>query len=157
MNAPLQLSVPENAQVHIHIGSAGHFTGPAFHGVAAHAEAVAQQSRPKLLLTLAAMGLFGLGYVVHGVISPPAAATSTTRDGLAHLTPPFGPSNQGAPGPLTPTLDPRLAAPLPPTIQMQRPAAPSTPTLPPNPSAAGSPAAANTASPGTLRNPFGLE
>ena len=75
MSNPLQLSVPEGAQVHIHIGSLAQIAGPGGsadpNGVPRPAEV---PKRNHLRLTLAALLVFGGGYVTRGVSTPDAKA-----------------------------------------------------------------------------------
>ena len=185
MSNPLQLTVPEGAQVNIHIGSLAQLAGP---GVSAEPHVVPQLAettkRHRLRLALAALLVFGGGYVTRSVSTPDANAQGpqTASLGLPPSTypdvlpRPVPGSTAGLPpsihvNPLPSPLTTLPGQPLPPLpggvsgpyagqIPFQRPGmavrAPF-PVVPDAPQATGQafPPAAGT--PTMPRNPFGLE
>jgi hypothetical protein len=136
MTVPLQLAIPETAQVHIH------FCAPP---ALADAVAVPQPRRHPLLLAATAILLFGGGYVVRGMTTTPAVAAIPRTPIAMPLPPTF---DLLAPGalPVVPQTPAGLSAP---------PAAPRTPTTSATPAAPPTPAAS--VAPGAPRSPFGLD
>lgn len=138
MSAPFQLTIPENAQVHIHFESRDSSPGPAL--LPAPAEPAASPRRHLLRLAVWSVLMVGLGYFVRGSDMQSAALT---------LQGPLAASLDALPPNLTirPTLpiaaSPHIPpAPVPPSsIRLTGPDG----TAPP-PTASGAP-----------RSPFGLE
>lgn len=181
MSSPLQLTVPDGAQIHIHLGAPvqpAALPPPASPTSPVPAEG---SKRHPLRLAVAALLLFGAGYGLRSVSAPPAIA----QDRLATL--PALPSPSGLPDPpagavlgSVPGLPPSIHVnpmPIPQSMQAgqmpgqypgQVPGYPSPlprpqpgmavrvpyPALPATPSA---PPLATAATPSPARNPFGLE
>ena len=130
MNAPLQLSIPESAQVHIHFGPLPGFAGPTIAPAGAGLE---QPRRHKLRLAAAAALLFGGGYFAHGFTAPPVVASLPALAATDLPLPPAGarpwPSGLTAPrapagGPPLPRPPLASAAPTTPLRQAPTPGAP---------------------------------
>ena len=83
MTLPLHLAIPETTQIHIHFGT------PA---AAPAADAAPAFRRHPLLLTAAAVLLFGGGYLVRGLTTLPAAAETATRGTVVMPSLPSSPS-----------------------------------------------------------------
>lgn len=182
MLTPLQLSVPESAQVHIHLAPPSPFGVPlGSAGPDATRQPVEPMKRHSLRLALAALLAFGGGYMARSLSTPnanaqgPSTASLGLPPPLATAEPPVG----GVPG-MTPGLPSSIqlrSLPSPyPVLPNQVPGQPSglypvqpqrplpgmavrAPfPVPPNaPSATGEAAPPATATPTLPRNPFGLE
>lgn len=74
MSTPLQLSVPEGAQIHIHLGPHAQLAGPSRLADACAPEAATALKRRPLRLAATALLLFGGGYVARGISTPDANA-----------------------------------------------------------------------------------
>lgn len=180
MSSPLQLSVPEGAQIHIHIGA---LVQPPGQAVPAEARglvpAEAARRRP-LRLGAAALLVFGAGYGLRSVSAPPANAQNQLTTSLAVPSIPLsdlpadavlGPATglpssirvnplplpAGAlPGQMPAQYSGQGAGVYPGPLPRQQPGmavrAPF-PALPATPSAPG----VTTTAPSPARNPFGLE
>ena len=83
MNAPMQLSIPENAQIHIHFGSAPGLAGACFPDADA---APVSPPRHTLRLAVAAVLLFGGGYFARGITAQ-SAGTEIPRPPVAMRLP----------------------------------------------------------------------
>ena len=146
MNAPLQLSIPESAQVHIHCGPLPGFAGPTVAPAGAGPE---QPRRHKLRLAAAAALLFGGGYFAHGFTAPPVVASLPALAATDLPLPPAGAQQwpPALPAPRAPAG--RYFDPGPPPL-LRPPLASAAPTAPsrqaPTPGAAVAP-----------RSPFGLD
>lgn len=81
MNAPMQLSIPENAQIHIHFGSAPGLAGACFADAAP-----VSPPRHTLRLAVAAVLLFGGGYFARGITAQ-SAGTDIPRPPVAMRLP----------------------------------------------------------------------
>ena len=182
MSSPLQLSVPDSAQIHIHLGALVQSLGAAAPAEACGLVPAEAPKRRPLRLAVAAMVLFGSGYGLRSISAPPANAQNQVATSLT-LPPSSSPPDSPASAVLgsAPSLPPSIHVnplPLPPGMlagqvpgqypgrvpggypsPLPRPQpgmairAPY-PALPAAPTAPG-PATATT--PSTPRNPFGLE
>ena len=143
MNAPMQLSIPENAQIHIHFGSAPGLASACFADAA-----TVSPPRHTLRLAVAAVLLFGGGYFARGITAQ-SAGTDIPRPPVAMrlpLIPGSLPPGALPIFPQTPSSLPALggATPRSPTAF----APPAGPTGPPAPTASVTPGG---------RSPFGLD
>lgn len=182
MSSSLQLSVPDGAQIHIHLGAPLQLAG-----TTAPAEprglvpAEAPKRRP-LRLAVAAMVLFGSGYGLRSLSAPPANAQNQVATSLAPVPFPTLPDSPAsvvlgsAPGlpssihvnplPLPPGM---LASQVPGQYPGQVPGGYPSPLPRPQPgmavrapypalpAAPTAPGTATATTPSTPRNPFGLE
>ena len=174
MSSPLQLSIPDGAQIHIHFGPQLQLKG--LPSPAAPTVSEPPKTRP-LRLGIAALLVFGAGYGLRGLSAPPANAQDQLVTSLAPAptsalpgypagavlgsAPGLPSSIQVSPLPLPPNVLASQYAAQPPAgyanpVPLSRPGmavrAPY-PALPATPPAPGATAAASS----SARNPFGLE
>lgn len=146
---PVQLSIPEHAQINIYVTPAA----PPGHPPAAAPEDV-QTGKPARPLRRVAVGLllFGLGFGVHGLIGLPASAESDQPSPADY---PVMPAPPGSPSSLS---GPRQGAALAPGIRVTPPQPPGSPAGGPSPPASiGRPVAPTPYAPApAARSPFGL-
>ena len=125
MSNPLQLIVPETAQIHIHFGPDA--VGPGRHAAISDIGCAPLFRRHPLLLASAAILLFGSGYVVRGMTAQPAAAETSLPRPVA-LPPPPLLSSPGRDG-----LSPALRIPARPPVAGQPPDSLPLPSVPRSP------------------------
>lgn len=167
MITPLQLTVPEGAQVHIHLGSlaqlAGGIDGPLpLHGAPVVTRVAETAERPKhhpLRLAMAGLLLFGTGYAARTFTAANAVAQGPQATSL-YLPP--APAFPGPPpsallGSAVPALPPGIRA-TPPTPPFALPTAEAAGSVARGPfPAPASPALPQAAGPAAARSSFGLE
>ena len=125
MSNPLQLVVPETAQIHIHFGPAT--VVPGSHAAISDIGSAPLLRRHPLLLASAAILLFGSGYVVRGMTAQPAAAETSLPRPVALPPPPLLSS------PRRDELSPALRIPARPPVASQTPGTPPSLVAPRSP------------------------
>jgi len=182
MSSPLQLSVPDGAQIHIHLGAPLQLAATAASAEPCGPLSAAAPKRRPLRLAVAALLLFGAGYGLRSISAPPANAQNGGATSLALPPfpalpdPPAGAVLGSVPGlpssihvnplPLPPGV---LAGQVPGQYSGQVPGGYPSPLPRPQPGMAirapypalpappAAPGAATATAPSTTRNPFGLE